>query len=377
MINMNTPDRRTPLDRPDGLLGQPLDRVDGPRKGHRAGDLRLRVWDRRPRTASSCRAGDRARAASAASTRGPRSAPGVVAVLTYRNAPEAGRGKPAGLAATCRRQDHALRSAGRACGGRDLRAGARRGLSVKSRYDRERAPSTWRQAAKRARAADRRKTRRQTAPTGDFAAAFAAAPVKIDVNYTTPPQSHAMMEPHATLAYGRRPAHAVHRQPDAEPRPGDAGATMLEMPKENVRFVSRYIGGGFGAKLQRQPDAILAALAAQVIKRPVKLALTRQQVFHVTTHRSDTIQRMRLGADARRHADGDRPSILVGQHAGRAVLRGRRQRDPHRSTRRRTALTRHRLAALDLPVASVDARAGRGGRPAGARMRHGRTGRAR
>jgi len=74
-------------------------------------------------------------------------------------------------------------------------------------------------------------------------------------------------------------------------------ATTLKIPVENVRLISPFIGGGFGGKLWVNADAILAAIASRQLQRPVKIALTRQQIFHVTTHRSDTIQRLRLGTD--------------------------------------------------------------------------------
>ena len=77
----------------------------------------------------------------------------------------------------------------------------------------------------------------------------------------------------------------------------DSVARTLKIPTDNVRLVSPYIGGGFGGKLWVNADAILAAIAARQLKRPVKTALARHQVFHVTTHRSDTIQRIRLGTD--------------------------------------------------------------------------------
>src|SRR6201999_3333757 len=74
-------------------------------------------------------------------------------------------------------------------------------------------------------------------------------------------------------------------------------ARTLRIPAENVRLISPFIGGGFGGKLWVNADAILAAIASRQLKRPVKIALTRQQIFHVTTHRSDTIQRLRLATD--------------------------------------------------------------------------------
>ncbi|MBX8624469.1 xanthine dehydrogenase family protein molybdopterin-binding subunit [Pseudomonas glycinae] len=133
---------------------------------------------------------------------------------------------------------------------------------------------------------------------GDFASAFAAAPVQFDQTYTTPDQSHAMMEPHATLAAwkGDQVTLWTSNQMIAW-SVGDIAAT-LGLPKENVRLISPYIGGGFGGKLFIRADAILAALGARLANRPVKVALARPQIANNTTHRPATIQRIRMGATA-------------------------------------------------------------------------------
>ena len=73
-------------------------------------------------------------------------------------------------------------------------------------------------------------------------------------------------------------------------------AAMLKIPKENVRVVSPYIGGGFGGKLFVRADAVLAALGARAAGRPVKVALARPMMFNNTVHRPATIQRIRIGA---------------------------------------------------------------------------------
>ncbi|MFN3820120.1 aldehyde oxidoreductase molybdenum-binding subunit PaoC [Blastomonas sp.] len=132
---------------------------------------------------------------------------------------------------------------------------------------------------------------------GDFEGAFASAPVKLDARYTTPDQSHAMMEPHASIAAweGDKLTLWTSNQMIAW-SVGDVAKTLV-MPKENVRLVSPYIGGGFGGKLFVRTDAILAALGAKAAGRPVKVALTRPQTFNNTTHRPATIQRIRIGAD--------------------------------------------------------------------------------
>ena len=112
---------------------------------------------------------------------------------------------------------------------------------------------------------------------GDFAGAFAAAPVQLDVTYTTPLQSQAMMEPHATLAMWDGDNLILHTSNQMLNQGRDAVARTLDIPVENVRLISPYIGGGFGSKLWVNADAILAAIAARQLNRPVKTALTRQQ----------------------------------------------------------------------------------------------------
>src|SRR5262245_42797814 len=84
---------------------------------------------------------------------------------------------------------------------------------------------------------------------GDFEAAFAAAPVKIDAAYTTPYQHSAPMEPHASMAFweGEMLTVCTAAQLTASPREGLA--RTLSIPPENVRIITRYIGGGFGNKL--------------------------------------------------------------------------------------------------------------------------------
>lgn len=131
---------------------------------------------------------------------------------------------------------------------------------------------------------------------GDFATAFASAPVTIDATYHTPDQAHAMMEPHATIAAweGDQLTLWTSNQMINWGR-GDVAKT-LGIPREKVRLVSPYIGGGFGGKLFVRTDAILAALGAKAAGRPVKVALPRPLMFNNTPHRPATIQRIRIGA---------------------------------------------------------------------------------
>ncbi|WP_026434462.1 aldehyde oxidoreductase molybdenum-binding subunit PaoC [Paracidovorax oryzae] len=133
---------------------------------------------------------------------------------------------------------------------------------------------------------------------GDFPGAFAAAPVQIDATYTTPDQSHAMMEPHATIAAWKGDQLTVWTSNQMIAWGQGELAKTLGIPKDKVRLVSPFIGGGFGGKLFLRADALLAALGARAAKRPVKVALQRPLMMNNTTHRPATIQRVRIGADA-------------------------------------------------------------------------------
>src|SRR4051812_14848101 len=132
---------------------------------------------------------------------------------------------------------------------------------------------------------------------GDFNGAFAAAAVKLDATYTTPDQTHAMMAPHASIAAWKGDELMLWNSNQmVNWSTGDAAKT-LGIPREKVRLMSPFIGGGFGGKLFLRADAILAALGAKAVNRPVKVALSRPLMMNNTTHRPATIQRIRLGAD--------------------------------------------------------------------------------
>ncbi|QDC38232.1 aldehyde oxidoreductase molybdenum-binding subunit PaoC [Sphingobium fuliginis] len=182
---------------------------------------------------------------------------------------------------------------------------------------------------------------------GDFEAGFAKAAVKIDQHYTTPDQSHAMMEPHATIAAwnGDKLTLWTSNQMIAW-SVGEMAAT-LKIPKENIRLVSPYIGGGFGAKLFLRADALLAALGARMVGRPVKVAIARPQIPNNTTHRPATIQRIRIGADRQGVIDAIAHEVWSGDlPGGGAETAAQQTRLLYRGPNR---LTTHRLSTLDLP----------------------------
>jgi xanthine dehydrogenase YagR molybdenum-binding subunit len=149
---------------------------------------------------------------------------------------------------------------------------------------------------------------------GDFAGAFAAAPVQLDTTYTTPDQAHAMMEPHASIAAWDEDKLTVWTSNQMIDWGAGELARTLGIPKEKVRLISPFIGGGFGSKLFLRADALLASLGARAAGRPVKVALTRPFLFNNTTHRPATIQRIRIGASR------DAKSPRSGMRAGPAIM---------------------------------------------------------
>lgn len=132
---------------------------------------------------------------------------------------------------------------------------------------------------------------------GNFEAAWAAAPIKLDEHYTTPDQAHAMIEPHASIAKWDGDKLTVwNANQMVDWSRGDI-ATTLGIPKENVRLISPYVGGGFGGKLWIRADLLMAALGARAAGRPVKVALTRPLMMNNTPHRPATRQHIRIGAN--------------------------------------------------------------------------------
>ena len=182
---------------------------------------------------------------------------------------------------------------------------------------------------------------------GDFAGAFAAAPVQLDATYTTPDHAHAMMEPHASIAAWTGDKLTLWTSNQMIDWSTADVAKTLGVPKENVRLVSPFIGGGFGGKLFVRADALLAALGARAARRPVKVALTRPLMFNNTTHRPATIQRIRIGATR------DGRITAIGHESWSGDLRGGKPENAVQQTRLLYAganrLTTTRLAVLDLP----------------------------
>ena len=185
---------------------------------------------------------------------------------------------------------------------------------------------------------------------GDVAAGLAAAAVRVDTTYTTPVQHNNPMEPHAALAAwdpgGGVTIFDSTQGPSAD---RDTIARVLGLAPERVRVIAPHVGGGFGAKGTTRPHVILAAVAARAAGRPVKIALTRQQMFELTGYRTPTIQRLQLGADAQ-----GRLTAVAHDVVEQTAIRTEFAEQTAVCTRVMYASpamrTTHRLARLNVPV---------------------------
>ncbi|MFF0789155.1 xanthine dehydrogenase family protein molybdopterin-binding subunit [Streptomyces spiralis] len=132
---------------------------------------------------------------------------------------------------------------------------------------------------------------------GDLEAELAASYTVVDEEYTTPEEHHAMMEPHAATARwdGGR-LELVDSNQGTTWVVGEL-AKMFSLDPASVRVRSEHVGGGFGSKGVRAHQ-VAAVMAATVLQRPVRVVMTRRQMFSLTGYRSPTAQRIRLGADA-------------------------------------------------------------------------------
>lgn len=131
---------------------------------------------------------------------------------------------------------------------------------------------------------------------GNPDAAFDAAPFKLDATYTTPVEHHNPMEPHATIAAWDGNSLTVHTSTQGITGAQKTLAAMFGLDPDHVRIICPFVGGGFGSKGNTWPPAVLAAMAARKVARPVKLVLTRRQLYTSNGYRPETIQRIRIGA---------------------------------------------------------------------------------
>jgi xanthine dehydrogenase YagR molybdenum-binding subunit len=358
-MDMNAPAPRNAIDENrQGLIGKPLDRVDG----------RLKVTGKAPYAHEVVEGGNAAYGfiveatiakgtVASIDTEAAGRSPGVMLVMTHKNSPVQGAWGPIDA------KDRYARASPQLANNRvehygqavafvvaksfeQARSAAR---LVKITYAQLKPESELKPNMAKAEKPDDQFGQKTDSIVGDFDSAFASAEIKVDSTFTTPAHIHAQMEPHATVAYWQGGQVIIHCSSQLLMSAKNAVANTLKISPSKVRIVSRYVGGGFGGKLPIYGDVMLSAMASKQLGIPVKTALTRQQMFHLTTHRSDTIQRLRLGATT----DGKLTAIAheTWSHSARfdnffenASMQTRTlYAAPHR-------LTTHRSVKLDLPI---------------------------
>lgn len=303
-MEMNQPAAPNALDaNRHGHIGRPMDRVDGPKKVAGAAPYAYEVREGATPAYGWIVEATIARGhAATIDTAAAERAPGVLWVMTHRNAPKQAPWGPLDADDRFARAKPCLADARIEHYGEPVafvvaetleqaRAAAQ---LVRVTYDAE--PGAYELQHNLEAAEKPGDDEEPDSANGDFAEAFAASDVKVDLQYTTPVHIQAQMEPHAALAWWDGDHVTVHCSSQLLESAQKCVANTLQIPEETVRVVSRYIGGGFGGKLPVHADVILAVLASRELRRPVKTALTRQQMFHLTTHRPDTVQQLRLGA---------------------------------------------------------------------------------
>jgi xanthine dehydrogenase YagR molybdenum-binding subunit len=132
---------------------------------------------------------------------------------------------------------------------------------------------------------------------GDAEAELAASAVVVDARYTTPEEYHNAMEPHAAMARWENGRLEVVDSSQGSYGAAQDLAKLFSLDVEKVRVRSEHVGGGFGSKGLIRAHTVLAVMAATVLQRPVRVVMTRRQMFTLIGYRPATAQRVRLGAD--------------------------------------------------------------------------------
>ena len=233
-----------------------------------------------------------------------RHAPGVLAVLTHLDAPRVFTGKKApgpGARILQLLQSDVVQYADQPIAvvvADTLERAQHAATQIAVRYAPEAAVATIEQALGSAYTSKAIVHGEPDSNRGNFDTGFGAAKFKLEATYQTPNENHNPMEPHATIAMWHGDELTVY---DATQGIFGVRTRMSEIfgiPKDKIRVIDQFVGGGFGCKGTPWAHVALAAMAAKVVSRPVKLAITRPQMFTLVGHRPHTIQTIKIGCDA-------------------------------------------------------------------------------
>jgi xanthine dehydrogenase YagR molybdenum-binding subunit len=279
------------------LVGRGVDRVDGPDKVTGAArypsDFSLPNLAHAALVRSTIAAGT----IRGITTGAAEAAPGVLAVLTHQNAPRLHRGRrnvmtpPPDPPLQSDKIDHYGQYVAVVVAETPQQASAAARL-VEVDYD----PGQALLSAEDPGAKPKANPYHLDMHRGDVDAALASAEVTVEATYTTSQQAHSPIGLFATVAWWEGSRLTVHDSTQNPFHVREVLAASFRVPEHDVRVLVPFVGGAFGAGLRVSPHTILAALAARIVQRPVKLVLTRPEMFTGLGHRPSTTQRIKVGA---------------------------------------------------------------------------------
>lgn len=297
------------------LIGAPVDRVDGRVKVTGAapysGDVDLPRLAHAVLVLSTVASGRITSLDTAAALQ----LPGVLAVMTHLNAwrlPQGGRAgvnPPAGRVLTLLQDDvvHFNRQPAAVVVAETLDQAVGAAREVKVGYAAEPATLDFADAKPNAHAPEKVNQEPTDSERGQIPAeAFA----RVEAVYTTPMEHHNPMEPHATVAQWQGDKLTLYDATQYISGCQSTIAKTLGIPKDNVRVICPYVGGGFGCKGSTWAHVPLAAMAARQVARPVKLVLERPQMFGPVGGRPRTEQHLMISADETRRLTGMRHDVF-------------------------------------------------------------------
>ena len=345
-MKFTTPATTNPIDRLK-VVGKPTDRIDGPLKTTGTAPYAYEQHKAAPNAAYGYVVG----AAIAKGritkldTSAAKSAPGVLAIVTYENAGKLGKGEKNTVKLLAGPEVNHYHQAIAVVVAETFEQARAASALLKVEYAKQNGVYDLDAAKNAARKPDEKD--KPDSKVGNFESGYAGAPVKLDATYTTPDQSHAMMEPHASIAIWNGSKLTLYTSNQMIAWTKKDLAKTLGIPADDVRVISPYIGGGFGGKLFLRSEALLAALGAKAAGRPVKVTLQRALMINNTTHRPATIQRIRIGATREGRI------TAIGHESWSGDQPGGQPETAVMQTRLLYAgqdrMTRMRLATLDLP----------------------------
>lgn len=243
-------------------------------------------------------------------------APGVLAVLTYENAPRTPvpSSKPPTRRHVTLLQDPGVDYSGQPIAyivAETLDQARYAGTLLKPRYQASTPLLHFHDRLNQARPPKQGGRQPVEEHRGDLDAALGKAAAKVDVVYTTPIQHANPMEPHATTAWWEGEKLKIYDATQAVSNGTQSLAKTLGIPIDSVHIQCPYTGGGFGSKGSQWSHVPLTAMAAKVVKRPVVCAIEREQMFGNVGARPETVQHIQLGASADGKLTGLRHDVIL------------------------------------------------------------------